>query len=176
MDIDTMDADVCDLLGEVRQRYRQRMAHISRREDSLDLAQEVALRVWANREKCLAADQETTRRWVLAIAKNTHRQRLGRHMAIKRSVLREVPRECQAGPYDRGAAVLDRMITEEDLVAVMRAVDALCATAKAAITLRYFAGLDAAAIALELGSTPNAILNRLSRALRALRTMLEDAD
>lgn len=92
---------------------------------------------------------------------------LGRRRRVETAALPRLARE---------EAVLgvanDAAIASEERARLLAALDELPAETRAVIVLRYLEGLDAPRIADELGLSPDAVRQRLSRALRLLRERL----
>jgi RNA polymerase sigma-70 factor (ECF subfamily) len=106
------------------------------------------------------------RPWLGAIARNTLRDRLRRGP-------RDAPRPLVEDPL----ADLDVWEREHRAEEVRAAVDALPHRYRAALTLRYFAGLGYRDAAADLGLTPKGFETRLARArLRLRRALVKRTD
>lgn len=155
-----------DAFAELVRRHHALVESVVRRAggagDTGDLVQEVFLDAWAG----LASLEhpERLRGWLVRLAQN-RRAALGRRRQVEERGLPRVARQASA-------AESDRLVRLEDRERLRTALDELPPEARAVVSLRYLEGLQAPEIAAELGISPEAVRQRLSRALRALRERL----
>jgi RNA polymerase sigma-70 factor (ECF subfamily) len=105
-------------------------------------------------------DPAALRQWLLRIATNhaLGRRRRGMRVAYL-TVLPDTP-VAERDPADR--------------LALLEALDALPARARAAVALHYYADLPVADVAAAMGTSPNTVKTQLRRALEAMRTQLTE--
>ena len=120
------------------------------RSETEDLVQEVFLEAY--RKKDEIRDPSRIKGWLVQVALNRARS-WGRRQRAERTAL---PRAARAEERDRTLA----------------AIRSLPEASQAVVTLRYLEGRSAVEIAETLGTTPEAVRMRLSRALAQLRDQL----
>ena len=139
--------------------------------DAEDAAQEAVMKAWQARASL--RDQAALRPWLLRIAVNICREwqrgRFGRWQRVLHPLdgdLVALPAREDAQPgANAHAEALD----------VREAINALHASLRLVVTLRYYAGLDASEIGEALGLPPPTVRTRLRRALILLRDELGDS-
>lgn len=144
-------------------------ARVRRRDEVDDLAQEVFLRAWRR----LSGLREPGKfaGWLARIAVNAaldHRRR-----AAVRPLSSSLDEENAAEPVAGGPAEDHALLVGEDFARVLDALEGLDPRSRAAVVLRYREGLAVKEVAARLGDSPAATAMRLTRALRALRKVLE---
>jgi RNA polymerase sigma-70 factor (ECF subfamily) len=127
-----------------------------------DLVQDVFLDAY--RRLGSLRDPRKFRGWLAQLAANRACS-WGRRQTVERAALPRLARE--GGRRDE-----DRTSLDEQKGRLNAALAKLSPDAQAVVTLRYLEGLSAPEIADELGITPAAARQRLSRALRVLRREL----
>lgn len=130
-----------------------------------DVAQEALLAAWRGGSAPIH-DAVELRAWLAATARNIARMKRrteSNRRAREKDVAAQRPNS--TGPID------DRI---EVQMRVTEAVAALPAEDREVVVLKYFDGLKVHEIAQRLGTTPNAISTRLSRARQKLRASLDD--
>jgi RNA polymerase sigma-70 factor (ECF subfamily) len=161
------------MLAEVREdfptlvaRYERLVAALvartTRRADTEDLVQEVFLEAY--RKKDEVRDPSRLKGWLVQVALNRARM-WARRARVEKEALPRVAR-----PEARPAS--GRLERAEDREKLLSALRELPETQQAVVTLRYLEGRSAAEIAETLGTTPEAVRMRLSRALLQLREKL----
>jgi len=146
------------------------------REEALDLAQDVFLRVFRTIHRFRG--QSSLRTWIYRIAinqaRNRHRLWVRRHRADHISLDLHVGQHgdvfCGCGPTP------DRVLAQKELAARLRgALERLPFEQRTAIVLREVDGLSYEEIAYSLGLPVGTVKSRLTRARLALRADLRDA-
>ena len=129
-----------------------------------DLAQEAFVRAY--RRLAQWRKEAVFSTWLFALATNLYRSEL-RRIPARTVPLEDVTEPADARPPDGGLEELDR-----DL-AVRRAVAALPAKYREALTLFYFHEMDVSAAAQSLGVPDGTVKARLSRGREILRARLQ---
>jgi len=127
-----------------------------------DLVQDVFLDAY--RRLNSLRDPRKFRGWLAQLAANRACS-WGRRRQVEKAALPQLARE-------GGGQGPDQAVLGEEKARLHVALAGLSADAQAVVTLRYFQGLAAPEIAEELGISPAAARQRLSRALRTLRRQL----
>ena len=149
---------------------------LGEREESLDLSQEVFLRVF--RTIYRFRGQSSLRTWIYRIAvnqaRNRHRFWRRRHRADQVSLEQHV---ASHGDLPSGRSVTpDHVLEQKELGAsLQRALDALPFDQRSAIVLREVDGLSYEEIAFSLGVAVGTVKSRLTRARQTLRQVLREA-
>jgi RNA polymerase sigma-70 factor (ECF subfamily) len=149
--------------GLVRRYERLVAALVARapgaRRETDDLVQDVFLEAY--RRLATLADPRRFKGWIAEVALSRART-FGRRRRVEAAALPRLARP--------GAAPADARVEREDeRRALLAALRELPEEMQAVITLRYLEGRPAAEIADALGTTPEAVRMRLSRALARLR-------
>ncbi len=150
-------------------RYRRLVAALvarttGRSDETDDLVQEVFLDAY--RGLGSLREPERLKGWLARLALNRARM-WGRRAVLERGA------RARAGQVEAAAAAETPAIErDEERRRLLAAIRELPAETQAVVTLRYLEGRPAPEIAAELGTTPEAVRMRLSRALRALRERL----
>jgi RNA polymerase sigma-70 factor (ECF subfamily) len=124
---------------------------------------------WRRRDELRRVEEAVP--WLLAIARLTaaNAQRgARRHGRLRARIAQVVGRSHEAGPHEA-------LLAGEPGPAT-RALAAMSRTDREVLVLHVWAELDVAEIASVLDATPDAVAQRLSRARRRLRTIIEEAD
>ncbi len=174
--------DDAALIGEALAGRREAFAELVRRYERLvralvartvrpgrdaeadDLVQDVFLEAY--RELARLRERDRFKGWLVRIALNRARG-FGRRRSVEEGA-RPLLARAGAVAAERAGA-LER---EEERERLLAAVRELSEEAQAVVTLRYLEGWAAPEIADALGTTPEAVRMRLSRALRSLREIL----
>jgi RNA polymerase sigma-70 factor, ECF subfamily len=139
--------------------------------DAEDAAQEAVMKAWQARASL--RDPAALRPWLLRIAVNICREwRRGRFGRWQR-VLRPLDGDLVALPAREDAQ--PGATAHAEALDVREAINALHASLRLVVTLRYYAGLDASEIGEALGLPPPTVRTRLRRALSLLRDELGDS-
>ncbi len=125
-----------------------------------DLVQETFARAWAAWEG--QRDEKAVKAWLFTIARNEH-ARLYERKRLDMDTDADLE-QVLAAPSDPGLAI-----------DVRKAFGLLPEALRDALLMQVLAGLSAAEIAAACGATVEAVNMRLSRARKALRTLLEGA-
>jgi RNA polymerase sigma-70 factor (ECF subfamily) len=124
-----------------------------------DLCQETFTRAWAAWEQ--QRDEKALRAWLFAIARNEHARLHER-------------KQLDIDPDVELDAVVSKTATDPSLAIDMRRAFALLPEAyRDPLLLQVLGGLSSAEIAAAMASNEDAVNMRLSRARKALRTLLE---
>jgi RNA polymerase sigma-70 factor (ECF subfamily) len=163
------------------QRYRIPLCHFLNRmvrDQALaeDLAQEVFLRVYRARREYVPSAKFTT--WMFRIATNLalNSMRDNRHRQSDLSL--DAPAQAADGSEmpldvpDGAPRVEDRMVENERIAVIRRAIDALPEKQRAAVLLHKYQEMDYDQIAHILGCSVSALKSLLFRAYEALRVEL----
>ncbi len=133
-----------------------------RRSETEDLVQEVFLEAYRKQDE--VRDPARFKGWLVQVALNRARMWGRRDRAEKAALPRVAKPEARAE-----SGRLERAEERERMLAAVRT---LPEASQAVVTLRYLEGRSAAEIAETLGTTPEAVRMRLSRALVQLRAEL----
>jgi RNA polymerase sigma-70 factor (ECF subfamily) len=136
--------------------------------ESEDLVQETMLNLWRRADSFDAAKAGVST-WVFTIARNCgidRRRRAGRVISA--------PVEEGAEEQDPDPSAEERLIVQEDEVAVRAALNRLPAEQAAVIRLSFFAENPQAEIARSLGIPLGTVKSRVRLALQRLRQIMED--
>lgn len=106
--------------------------------------------------------------WLFAIARNKVRD----HQRIHRRFWRLVNRNPSIARLEVEQDVLDRVLRQESVIALHRALAQLSPVDQEILALRYSAELESRQIAEALGITDEAARQRLSRARQRLRSRM----
>jgi RNA polymerase sigma-70 factor, ECF subfamily len=137
-----------------------------RRSETEDLVQDIFLEAY--RKKDQVRDPSRVKGWLVQVALNRARMWGRREKTAKVALARAARPEVRA---ESG-----RLERAEEREKMLRAVRELPEASQVVVTLRYLEGRSAAEIAETLGTTPEAVRMRLSRALAQLRARCrEDA-
>jgi len=135
-----------------------------RRSETEDLVQEVFLEAYRKQDQ--VKDPARIKGWLVQVALNRARM-WGRRERAEKAALPRVARR-EARPES------GRLERQEERDKMLAAIRELPEASQAVVTLRYLEGRSAAEIAATLGTTPEAVRMRLSRALLALREEMGD--
>ena len=166
-----------ELYGRHKDRVVNTAYHlIGDRDEALEAAQEVFLRVYRKIDKFRG--QSSFSSWLYRIAVNVatdHRRRLGRARSLLEAYSQHGP-PAESWPRQRGGrgGSDEHAARRETAEAVRRAVVRLSPKLAAVITLRYLEGLAYAEVAEALGVSVGTVKSRLNRAHRALAPLVED--
>lgn len=134
-----------------------------RRSETEDLVQEVFLEAYRKQDE--VRDPARIKGWLVQVALNRARM-WGRRERAEKAALPRVARSetrVESGRLERA----------EEREKMLGAIRELPEASQAVVTLRYLEGRSAAEIAETLGTTPEAVRMRLSRALVSLREKLQ---
>lgn len=160
-------------------RYQDRLVGLCQRflgdrEEALDAAQEVLLKVYRNASRAQPRGRFFT--WVYRIAVNHCLNRLRRRRLVRFLSL-SLGEERDEGPrFEPASPAADpeaELAARERWRRTRRALDALPESQRAVVLLARFEGLSQKEIAATLGITEGAVESRLVRALRRLETAQE---
>jgi len=139
--------------------------------DAEDAAQEAVMKAWQARASL--RDQAALRPWLLRIAVNICREWQRGRFGRWQRVLRPLDGDLVALPAREDAQ--PGAIAHAEALDVREAINALHASLRLVVTLRYYAGLDASEIGAALGLPPPTVRTRLRRALSLLRDELGES-
>jgi RNA polymerase sigma-70 factor (ECF subfamily) len=134
------------------------------RRETEDLVQDVFLEAYRKRDQL--RDPSRIKGWLVQVALNRART-WGRRQRAERTAL---PRAARA----EARAESGRLERAEERERTLAAIRTLPEASQAVVTLRYLEGRSAIEIAQTLGTTPEAVRMRLSRALADLREQLAE--
>lgn len=143
------------------------------REEALDLAQEVFLRVFRTLHRFRG--QSSLRTWLYRIVINQARNR--RRLWVRRHRSDQIPLDVHLAAHGDPPSVPgtrpDRLFAQKELAARLQsALDALPFDQRTAIVLREVDGLSYEELAFSLGVAVGTVKSRLTRARQALREVL----
>lgn len=141
--------------------------HIDSPETAEDLAAETFLRAFRAADR-FDPERATAHTWILAIARNVVRDHLRRVRRHRQIPLGRVDDLVSDAPSPE-----DRLLREEEVRRMLRAMRGLRRRDRDMLSLRYGAGLASAEIGAVLGLSATAVRTRLWRALERLRAALE---
>lgn len=139
------------------------------REEALDAAQEVFLKVFRHAGRATPRGQLFT--WVYRIAVNHCLNRLRRRKLVRFLTLSAPAEDDAAAPPEPASEAPDalaELAARERWRATRRALDALPESQRAVVILARFEGLTQKQVAAALGITEGAVESRLVRAMRRL--------
>jgi RNA polymerase sigma-70 factor (ECF subfamily) len=143
------------------------------REEALDLAQEVFLRVFRTLHRFRG--QSSLRTWLYRIVINQARNR--RRLWMRRHRSEQIPLDIHLAAHGDPPSVPstrpDRLLAQKELAARLQAaLDALPFDQRTAIVLREVDGLSYEELAFSLGVAVGTVKSRLTRARQSLRAAL----
>jgi len=136
-----------------------------------DMAQETFVRVFAARQRFDAS--RTFRPWLLCIARNLCLNELKRKKTVSMETLEEYASASRADTGEifrfSGDGPDERLMADERLALLSRALDGLNQESRELIMLRYFERLSAREIGDMTGSSEGAVRTKIHRILGSLR-------
>jgi RNA polymerase sigma-70 factor (ECF subfamily) len=171
------DEAACAALVEAHQRMVVLLAVnlLGDREEALDLAQEVFLRVFRTLHRFKG--QSALKTWIYRIVVNQarNRQRLWRRRHRSEQVPLDVHVATHGEPPSVPGLRPDTLLAQKELAARLQAaLDALPFDQRTAIVLREVDGLSYEELAFSLGVAVGTVKSRLTRARQALREALRE--
>jgi RNA polymerase sigma-70 factor (ECF subfamily) len=163
-----------DAFGELVVRYAPSVTalayqHVGDWETARDISQTALLKAYRNIRSLRTS--RSFRAWLFRIAINESADFIRLSRTRKETRL-ETGNRAVEGVATREERPLERLVAEEERVAVVAALDELPPRQRTVFVLRHFHGLSNAEIAETLSSTSNAVKVNLSYALKSLREKL----
>jgi RNA polymerase sigma-70 factor (ECF subfamily) len=168
--------------GPLVERYQDRVVRLcerflGRREEALDAAQEVFLKVFRHASRARPRGRFYT--WIYRIAVNHCLNQLRRRRVVRFFSLDRPADDDGVGLFEPASPAADAeadLLTRERWRRTRRAIDALPSGQRAVLLLARFEGLSQREIAAALGISEGAVESRLVRAMRRLREAQEAAE
>jgi RNA polymerase sigma-70 factor (ECF subfamily) len=149
-----------------------RYLRVTAGQDADDIASVTWLRV-AEALDSFSGGEPGFRRWLVTIARNTHLDDVRRASSRREHASDEVTSLAELGPHrspDAASEVEERMSTQRAL----RLIAALPPDQAELVVLRVVVGLDVGDVATVTGRSPGSVRVAVHRALRRLRSLLEE--
>jgi len=165
-----------DAYGQLVRKYQDRLMttvyHVVQdRADAEDVVQETFLRAFVHLRTFAGRSAFFT--WLCRIALNLA---IGEHRRRARIAFRQPAESSPDEPVDRGDLPGDRLMREESLSQIQRALAALAPDQRAVLVLRTVEGLNYQEISQVLDLNVGTVRSRLHRARMQLRDLLQSAD
>jgi len=165
-----------DAYGQLVRKYQDRLMttvyHVVQdRADAEDVVQETFLRAFVHLRTFAGRSAFFT--WLCRIALNLA---IGEHRRRARISFRQTAESSQDEPVDRGDLPGDRLMREESLSQIQKALAALAPDQRAVLVLRTVEGLNYQEISQVLDLNVGTVRSRLHRARMQLRDLLQSAD
>jgi RNA polymerase sigma-70 factor (ECF subfamily) len=163
------------LAGRLLAYIRVRMgASLRARVESRDILQVTLLKAFTSFDQLAAGNSRALMGWLTRIAANEIRDQASHHRRRRRDMARDLPL-ADAEPHELAQQLRSfssRLVLEQELAALERALDAVSDSHREVILLRYFEGCSFKQIGERLGRSPDACRMLLARAMAAVALKL----